>query len=159
APRSYSISEGAHCMAYNIGIDNRQLLPPFFPVLRNQDGLFASMVKKCIDRASLAYLPVTVFHSPPEIRRFGPNDIWENSAYSRMCDVIFACLNLCPFFVGFDSPEDRMRSLGKRFVEFGSLDLSEFESTVYGAVLNNRLLKLAELEKQLHSDNGSAHSW
>ena len=63
-----TISEGALCMAGNLSLDNRQLLPPFYPLQRNSDGLFAAVLRKCFRDGYLGYLPWAIWHDPPQSR-------------------------------------------------------------------------------------------
>jgi hypothetical protein len=67
APKA-SVSSGAFCMALHIGLDNRQPLPPFMPVMRNEDGVFGSVLAACYPEVFAGYLPAVVPHLPPETR-------------------------------------------------------------------------------------------
>jgi hypothetical protein len=53
---------GAMCMGLNLGLDNRGLLPPFMPVGRNQDGIFAAVLRSCCPGAFQGFLPWLVQH-------------------------------------------------------------------------------------------------
>ena len=44
--RRPTISAGSFCMTTFLGFDNRSLLPPFFPVQRNSDGVFGLLLQK-----------------------------------------------------------------------------------------------------------------
>ena len=46
------------------GLDNRVLLPPFFPVQRNSDGIFGLMLQKSTWHGT-AFLPSVLLHAPP----------------------------------------------------------------------------------------------
>ena len=46
------------------GFDNRLLLPPFFPVQRNADGIFGLVLQKCVDGSRVAFLPSVLLHAP-----------------------------------------------------------------------------------------------
>ena len=77
ALRSREISEGRavrhdqperFLMSIHCGLDNRLALPPFMPVLRNGDGVFAQVLKACQPRHLIAHLPVAALHLPGEQR-------------------------------------------------------------------------------------------
>ena len=71
-----AISDGVFCMGMNMGVDNRQLLPPFMPTGRNEDGLFGAMVRLCLPNSFRGYLPqYAVRHLPPKKRSYPKNDI------------------------------------------------------------------------------------
>lgn len=63
-----TLAAGAVCMSLNLGLDHRALLPPFFPVQRNQDGVFGALLRTCCAGALFAYLPRAVLHLPPQPR-------------------------------------------------------------------------------------------
>lgn len=63
-----TISDGAFCMTASIGMDNRQLLPPFPPVLRNEDGVFGALLSACFPGSFTGYVPVCIVHRPGRAR-------------------------------------------------------------------------------------------
>jgi hypothetical protein len=60
-----TVGDGGFCMAMHLGLDGRGLLPPFLPVQRNQDGVFAALVRCCLGGGLFGYLPRAVVHRPP----------------------------------------------------------------------------------------------
>ena len=65
-----SITDGGPCMTMNVGLDGRTPLPPFVPVLRNEDGLFGSVLSGCFKQAFRGHVSGHVLlHDPPEPRR------------------------------------------------------------------------------------------
>jgi hypothetical protein len=73
------ITDGMFCMATSIGLDNQDLLPPFIPVMRNQDGVFGATLRKCFENSYLTHLPWAFLHSPLEEKRsFSTEDIWNS---------------------------------------------------------------------------------
>jgi len=63
--RQPTISDDIFCMAGSMGLDNRVLLPPFMPTFRSEDGVFSSILKKCLTSAYRGLLPHLVLHAPP----------------------------------------------------------------------------------------------
>lgn len=159
ASDSYTISEGIYCMAYNLGIDNRDILPPFFPVLRNQDGLFAASLRACIEYGYLGYLPWAVRHQPLEARSHQPTDIWKNAARTRMCDIILACIRSCTFLERISQAEDNIRRLGKYLISLASASLSDFEDFIQIEILKTRVAYLTRLEDQLNTHKAGPRYW
>ncbi len=68
APRS-SITSDAACMATVLGLDGGDVLPPFAPVERDEDGLFAVTLQRAAPGSFTAHLPRLSPHVPPEARR------------------------------------------------------------------------------------------
>ena len=62
-----TISDGAFCMGYALGLDNRTLLPPFFPVRRNEDGVFGAALRTCFTGALFAHVPIQLLHARPVV--------------------------------------------------------------------------------------------
>lgn len=60
-----TIGDNPFCMAGNIGLDTRRLLPPFMPVQRNEDGIFGQLLYLCFKQACRGYLPYAILHDPP----------------------------------------------------------------------------------------------
>jgi hypothetical protein len=58
-----TLSDSDYCNAMNLGLDGTALLPPFFPVLRNQDGIFGALLQR--SGAHVAFLPGAIAHLPP----------------------------------------------------------------------------------------------
>lgn len=59
------------------GIDGRKLLPPYFPVLRNEDFLFGRMVKFLHPNSVIFDQPWFVPHLPVDNRSWSPDDIFK----------------------------------------------------------------------------------
>ena len=73
-----TVCDGAYCMALNLGLDNRRMLPPFLPVQCNQDGVFAAVLRACRDDGLFGFLPGAVLHSPPDSRPLPDDDLWRS---------------------------------------------------------------------------------
>ncbi|MDB5305955.1 MAG: hypothetical protein JWO38_157 [Gemmataceae bacterium] len=65
--------DGTICMGLNLGLDLRTPLPPFMPVLRNQDGVFGAVVRWCCPGAFFGHLPAAVWHLPAGGRAYPPD--------------------------------------------------------------------------------------
>jgi hypothetical protein len=64
APRETIATRGV-CMAGCLGLDNRDGLPPFLPVLRNEDGVFGRLLDAAFPDARIAMLPWVLDHRRP----------------------------------------------------------------------------------------------
>jgi len=58
------------CMGTSIGIDNSDTIPPFFPIGRNEDGVFGALVSLMKPTLLMGHIPVAVFHNPPTQRAY-----------------------------------------------------------------------------------------
>lgn len=128
--RRPTISAGSFCMTTFLGFDNRSLLPPFFPVQRNSDGVFGLLLQKYTDGSHVAFLPWVLLHSPTAPRAFAPDEIWSDGGSVRMADIVIDCvLGHQADNRGF-TDATRLRPLGKHLRWLGSIQLPDFEAQV-----------------------------
>ncbi len=125
---SPTISEGTFCMSYALGLDNRRLLPPFFPVQRNGDGIFGTLLRACGDDALFGHVPIQLVHDPPEERAYPTNGLWRASRVETPAIVL-------QVIRGFDfgpvsDMRQRMRMLGRHLSEVASVTPAAFLSLV-----------------------------
>jgi hypothetical protein len=75
------------------GVDNRTLLPPFFPAYRNDEAIFGALLSECLEHHYAAHLPWTLDHAPPETRAYGADgDEVSPLSWIRISDVVLVCL-------------------------------------------------------------------
>ncbi len=157
--RQPTVTAGPFCMTTFLGIDNRRLLPPFFPVERNSDGIFGQMLRKCVDGSHVAFLPWVLLHAPEPARSFSPDDLWSEAKTVRLADIIIACV------LGHETQSQavataaRLVDLGRHLQWLGSLPLSDFEEYV-GSVQNLRdFAVVTALHGQIQTFGASPGFW
>lgn len=124
----YSISNGAVFIPMNAGVDNRALLPPFFPVGRNSDGIFAMTLRVCAEEALIGHIPFAVLHSPQETRRYAQNAI--SIAAPRLAEIVPTIVNAFNPSPGHTRISERLSDLGVFLVKVGSLNIEDFREYV-----------------------------
>jgi len=117
-----TISHTGPVMATCVGLDNRELLPPFCPVYRNEDGVFGRVLSQCFPNGYAAYLPFVLRHVPNERRPEPPSDM----ACVRFSQIVLACLSMWPGGAIGLTDSGRMRSIGQHLMEIGSLPIDDF---------------------------------
>jgi hypothetical protein len=128
--RRPTVGTGPFCMTTFFGFDNRRLLPPFFPVQRNADGIFGIMLQKCVDGSHAAFLPSVLLHTPPAQRVFEPDAIWADAENVRLSDVVIACI-FAQAVAGVPSTDAaRIAQVGRHLQSLGALKLQEFDAHV-----------------------------
>lgn len=158
AAKHTTISSGDFCMGYAIGVDNRTLLPPFFPVFRNEDGLFASTLKLCFDHAYIAHLPWAIMHVP-QPRQYSEADRWEKPFLHTMYDAVFASLQSFSYPQGMMNAEDRLRALGQHLMNLGNSSLAAFEEFVRIYQWHVRSTNVGLLEAELANRKEAPEFW
>ena len=144
-----SISNGPFCMTTNIGLDHRSLLPPFMPVLRNEDGVFGCLLSVCFPNAFKGYSPYTVVHSPSETRE--AISASPQSRYTTfLCNSFLAwiIMSVDDHSFGRDAAQN-LRLLGACLRKLGTLsqrDFSDFMQTLTRRVMK---VNVAHAEQEL----------
>jgi hypothetical protein len=122
APRT-TIGQGPFLMNMHCGMDNRLALPPFLPVLRNADGLFAQLLRLCLPACLIAYLPEAVLHLPGEQRAFAE----EPRIPPRLPDLLgLLARALAPAPWAADAGQG-MRAIGGGLVQIARQRTSDFQ--------------------------------
>jgi hypothetical protein len=136
APRT-TISESWRTMSTFIGLDNSELLPPFVPAYRNEDGLFGHTLGLCFDHSYSCHLPWVLLHAPIESRSYHPDGL----STIRVSDVLTVCLNSWTGALPSQQPSKRMHLLGAHLRELGAMGRDDFRFALQ-ALLRNRALEL-----------------
>jgi len=153
----YTLSDGALFMATNAGIDNRRRLPPFFPVGRNSDGIFAITLRACAREALIGHLPWAVLHAPRESRSYGPGALLEPSPrLAEVMTMILGGINPPPWARSF---EERLQTLGKYLLDLGSQRLNDFEEQLKMLWLAAASQYISRLEYLLDFYSGKPVFW
>jgi hypothetical protein len=121
---SPTIGQGGLFMTMNSGFDSRDLLPPFFPVLRGSDGLFSQTLRACQPGSMIGYLPVACFHDPQERRAHPPGEAWSSSI--RMIDLLMLLVQSFKNFRGPAAGERNLRDLGDYLIGLAEMSASRF---------------------------------
>jgi hypothetical protein len=88
APIKRTFGPGPFCQTTALGLDNRELLPPFLPVFRGEDFSFGNLLSRCWDNAVFGYLPWGIRHEPLTPRINQPGDILLPATYVNFFQVL-----------------------------------------------------------------------
>jgi hypothetical protein len=105
------------CVSMAIGMDNRDLLPPFFPVGRNEDGVFGRMMERCVPESHAGHLPWGLLHRPPGKRSYVLDAAKEN----RISSILLVCIGTWPGSPAARTTSGAIRSLGRHLLELADL--------------------------------------
>ena len=154
-----TITAGSFCMTTFLGLDNRDLLPPFFPVQRNSDGIFGLTLRKCVDASHVAFLPWILLHAPEPPRAFAPDEMWADAATVRMADIVIASILDHQNLTGDATVATRLADLGEQMRWLGSLDYPDFEARLRTQQQIRNFTFLMALHGQLHTYGASPTYW
>jgi hypothetical protein len=157
--RRPTFTAGPFCMTTFLGFDNRLLLPPFFPVQRNADGIFGLVLQKCVDGSRVGFLPSVLLHTPAAPRTFAPDEIWADTNSVRMADVVIACVLAHDSGSAPLTDATRLVRLGQYLQSLGSLKLSDFEAHVRTLQQYRAMAFITVLQSHLQMYGASPHFW
>jgi hypothetical protein len=157
--RRPTISTGSFCMTTFLGFDNRSLLPPFFPVQRNSDGVFGLLLQKYMDGSHVAFLPWLLLHAPAAPRAFASDDVWSDGGSVRMADIVIACVLGHPAGHRRFTDATRLRRLGQYLQTLGSLTLPDFEAHVRSLLRYRTYAFVTLLQSHLQTYGASPRFW
>jgi hypothetical protein len=145
-------------MANAMGMDNRSFLPPFFPILRNEDGVFGAIISKCFGEAYFGHVPYTVVHSPEQPRTFlvGPAVAF---AHSRFCDLLQACFESYGESLPVGQDNNRLIGMANHLIAIGNLSHDDFREYVSLAMLRRALTKYRAIETTLAINEDAPPYW
>ncbi|MGB9177731.1 MAG: hypothetical protein WCB68_00680 [Pyrinomonadaceae bacterium] len=148
AATRYCVSTRTWFISTALGYDNRDLLPPFFPVLRGTDGIFSATLGCCCEYGYFGDVPRAVLHAPTPPRSYDRESVTESATGITINSLIIACLSSQQFVSGSADISGRMQSLGKHLIEIGSMSLRDFEEFARLHLWREQSSKMANLEKE-----------
>jgi hypothetical protein len=152
-PRA-TIGDAAFCMSLGMGVDARALLPPFFPVQRNADGVFGLLVRACFPDALSGFAPFAEEHVAA--RRSSFDDLLAAVGKTWSGDLICALIGGAPLLTEIGEPRANLRALGDHLARLGSLPPADFAAMLGAMNLRGRALDLGSAEDLLRRHPGPA---
>jgi hypothetical protein len=152
-----TVCPAGFCMAANLGLDNRRLLPPFLPVQRLEDGLFGAVVRVCWPGGLFGFLPQALLHLPPAPRRWSSDELCTSVTTYRSGQIIQMLPLLFP--PGRGTLGDNLRELGQALADLGGVPLPEFEGVVRRHAQQQMSQLAGQLEGRLRQFGGEPAFW
>ncbi len=137
-----------------MGLDHRELLPPFFPVLHAEDFTHGATLWQCCPGAVAGHLPLAIFHDPPpgktilQPRDLGPERRVVIFEFAHLLRRVIRDFDPAPHATA----SERMRSLGRALRELAAQPLRDFVEVLRGKILEHESEKLGWLDGQLQLD-------
>lgn len=147
-----TICHGTPFSTMFVGLDNRQLLPPFLPIGRNEDGVFACALNRCIPDGYFGYLPWSLVHAPTGSREYN------TAVETRISEVVIACITTWNSS-STAGAEKRLQSLGRHLVELASAPPEAFREAIFFSSWGQASFRVAKAESQLNAFAYSPSYW
>jgi hypothetical protein len=119
-----TVSHGPWCASYCMGIDNTQLVPPFMPIGRNEDGVWGALLALMDPRAVHLHIPVGVRHDSCRPSRY--ETAMQSARESRLSEFLIGVIDGQASAITAASCDERLRQIGDGFLRIGALPLDEF---------------------------------
>lgn len=139
-----TVGHDRSCMAYCMGVDNSEFLPPFMPGIRNEDGLFGSLLG-LVDPSSLfMHLPFGIIHDSTRDNDYDRTKM-PSASNLRISEVLQILLGVVePSFVA-PEPEARCSRFGQWLLEFGTMPMSRCASLMRTLVVADVAMRLSSV--------------
>jgi hypothetical protein len=150
-----TLSQGAFLMSNHCGLDNRLALPPFFPALRNADGVFGQLLNAGQPRHLIAHLREAVLHLPGEQRVFSG----EPRVQPRLSDLLMLLVRSLAAASWTEDPQRGMLAIGGGLVDAGRLPPAAFAGLLRELWAAEASHLILALELLLQEHGGRPEFW
>ena len=123
-PQNLTLSRASFLIATALGIDTRDITPPFPPQQRADDGIWASIMLALNNNSFIAHLPFAIYHEMENKISFTKVNYEDTSAEAGLITVLIIehiKRNLLSLF-----PEITYENLGNKLIELSRLDDKQF---------------------------------
>ena len=148
SPTAATISDGTWCSGLNLGLDNRQLLPPFLPVQRNEDGVFSGILH-AITRPLFGHLPWMLLHDPIGKRKLSKVDLLKHVTSVKSADIVLTLVRSLTREQIFAEPEKNLLELGRSLIAWGNASRADFEEMVFLSMSKVACSRLQDFNERL----------
>ena len=158
---SAAVGDASTSPGMAMGLDHRELLPPFFPVLHAEDFTWGATLWQSVAHAFLGHAPLAIRHRPrPGKTILQPGDlgpdrravIFEFSHLIRRVILRFPRHESAP-------PEERIRQLGRHLTALAAQPSVDFVEFLRSQILEHESGKLDYLEETLREDLETPDYW
>lgn len=156
-----AVGDASVCPGMAMGLDHRELLPPFFPVLHAEDFIFGAALWKSCPDALLGHLPCAIEHDPGA----GKPILLPSDLNADRRAVIFEFAHLMRRFILLQHPppgasaKTRMQMIGRALAELGALPAADFRDFLRMQTLEHESMRLDFLERQLRENADAPDFW
>ena len=125
-----TVSSTGFLMTPHVAFDARALIPPFSPVLRNEDGAFGAMLRTCAPESFIAFLPWAVEHLPPDARSADMDHVVRSVSRVHANSIIRDLAIGHEPTPGISDPATRLSAFGRYLTALGTMPPVDFDAFV-----------------------------
>ncbi len=155
---SYNLVARYSLMSGLTGLANNEILPPYFPLFRNEDYLFGNLIKFLHPHSMLMDMPWAIPHIPATHRR------WENSHEPRpirqgIQDFLADYLQPFGQQLTLNSPSERLRALSWRIMELADTPQSDIKNILRQSILALRTQHIRQIQNKIENSPDAPDFW
>ena len=155
-----TINDSSFSMCGSVALDARELLPPFFPIMRGEDLAFGSILRSCYQDALFAYVPHALAHRPWDERLGSMDRLWSAEPRPQATFVVDHLLEAAAAAARLSAAgEPRLRLTGRCLRELACLSSSDFLGLLNDRLLNARASSMARLQTLIDAAAGAPEYW
>ena len=141
------------CYAWN----GTEIMPPFFPLLRGDDSVWAQLVRICYPQSPIAHIPFCVDHLRSEHTPFSTQDF--DADENTLTDFLARFMEkIAPELIPL-SPQDSLRGVGRRLLSLAGLSVKSMQEFITQLNLEFTGYRIVHLEEKLHNSRGCSRYW
>lgn len=144
-----SVTHKPFCQTANIGLDNRSLLPPFFPVGRGEDTVFGVLLVSAFPHCFLGHVPFALLHLAEGGRKY------EQSFEYRISELLGHLIASSPCPAGMSRPM-ALRKIGRHLEEIARLSDEDFWAVVCDTVRDQTTFSMRVAQKGFSEEKFAA---
>ncbi|RTL43706.1 MAG: hypothetical protein EKK48_08145 [Candidatus Melainabacteria bacterium] len=155
---SETISSGSVITGHNQGFDNRNFLPPYFPLWRGEDMAFGELLGQSDEGAFNGYMPWHLLHKPFIPRNYSAEHLRLRASRLSFGAIMEALLQSLKN-ERRRTPKQSIEAIGRSLLDWGKAPLAEFEEMLTLQLLNRVSIQLLRLETELKQNNKTPAYW
>jgi hypothetical protein len=154
-----TLSSTPFLMTPHVAFDVRATIPPFSPVLRNEDGAFGSMLRTCSPESYIAFLPWSVEHAPPDARAADFDQSLRAVSRVHANSVIRDFAAAHEPAPGVTDPAVRLSAFGRYLTSLGNMQPADFAALVRYQITFAVGRRIEALTRAVDQNSGQPEPW
>lgn len=154
-----TVSNAPFLMTPHAAFDVRATIPPFSPVLRNEDGAFGEMLRTCSPESYTAFLPWSVEHTPPDARAVDFDKVLRSIAGVHANSIIRDLARAYEPAPGVADPAMRLRAFGRYLAALGAMPPADFDALMRFQIMTAVGRRIEGLTRASDQNSGQPVQW
>lgn len=156
--QSHHFVTGFALISQLTGLDNSSLLPPYFPLYRNEDLLFGEMMQVAYPEAMVLEFPWAVEHFPLDQRKWNRDGVSKSISYDFSGFTADYMANSTSS-IQSDNPVSRYRVIAQQLLDLSTITDSRLNSLIEAQTLTARTSQARYCSHILEEEASAPEFW